>query len=69
MYGNEFDDPYFSDAERVRLRRWRAVCAQRPELTREQIETVGALLRAMDQRKANTASARNSTAGKQGRDR
>jgi hypothetical protein len=45
------------------------VCAQRPELTREQIETVGALLRAMDQRKANTASARNITADKQGRDR
>jgi hypothetical protein len=44
------------------------VCAQRPELTREQIETVGALLRAMDQRKANSARARNSTADKQGRE-
>jgi hypothetical protein len=57
--GDEFDDPYFSDAERVRLRR-RAICAQRPELTREQIETVGALLRALDQRKAS----KTSTAGK-----
>ena len=55
---DEFDDPYFSDAERVRLRRWRAVCAQRPALTREQIETVGALLRAMDQRKAVRAHSR-----------
>jgi len=54
---DEFDHSYFSEVERIRLRRWRKVCAQRPPLTREQIETVGALLRAMDQRRAeNTRS-------------
>ena len=35
-----------------------AVYAQRPELTREQIETVGASLHAMDQRKTSTALAK-----------
>ena len=38
---DEFDDSYFSEAERVRLRRWRKVCALRPPLSEEQIETVG----------------------------
>jgi hypothetical protein len=49
---DEFGDPYFTAAERKRLRRWRAICAQRPALTRDQIESVGALLRTMDQRRS-----------------
>jgi hypothetical protein len=49
----EFNDPYFTEAERDRLKRWRVICSQRPALTREQIETVGALLRAMGQRRAS----------------
>jgi hypothetical protein len=39
------------DAERERLRRWREICAQRPPLTRRQVEEVGALLRAIDERR------------------
>jgi hypothetical protein len=52
MEPDEFEDPYFSDADRVRLRRWRAICAQRPAFTREQIESIGALLRTLEQRRA-----------------
>ena len=36
--------------------RWRAICAQRPVLTRDQIELVAALLRTMDQRRATAGS-------------
>jgi hypothetical protein len=56
---DEFDDPYFSAAERERLQHWRRVCAQRPPLTREQIDTVGALLRALDQRRASKTDTSN----------
>ena len=49
---DEFDVPYFSEEEREQLRRWRAICAQRPPMTRGQIESVGALLRALEQRRA-----------------
>ena len=56
---DEFDHSYFSGVEQIRLRRWRKVCAQRPPLTREQIEAVGALRRAMDQRRVENT--RNTT--------
>lgn len=49
---NQVDVPYFSEEEREQLRRWRAICAQRPPMTRERIESVGALLRALEQRRA-----------------
>jgi hypothetical protein len=60
---DEFDVPYFSEKERERLRRWRAICAKRPELTREQIESVGALLRTLEQRRnrGHTATPNRST--------
>jgi hypothetical protein len=44
---DEVFDDYFTEAERERLNRWRVICAQRPELTREQIESAGALLQEM----------------------
>jgi len=54
--GDPTDDDYFTEEERAGLARWRAIVADMPPMTQDEIQRIGALFRRMDQRRNRNAT-------------